>query len=132
MNQIENAGTMWAKLGHTKKRKMPLSYLRGIFERCLAESNRCSRFCRPVPNRSAKAPFPVWDCKYRYFYLICKIYFILFYIQKESLEVFSFGMVDVYRVVARLVEAVQDADASAALGCRREDGEGEGLFVNYL
>ena len=38
MNQIENAGTMWAKLGHTKKRKMPLSYLRGIFERCLAHS----------------------------------------------------------------------------------------------
>ena len=44
---------------------MPLSYLRGILERCLAESNRCSRFCRPVPNRSAKAPFPYWDCKYR-------------------------------------------------------------------
>ena len=111
---------------------MPLSYLRGIFLRCLAESNRCSRFCRPVPNRSAKAPFPVWDCKYRYFYLICKIYFILFYIQKESFEVFSFRMVDVHGVVARLVQAVQDADASAALGCRREDSEGEGLFVNYL
>ena len=55
--------------------KMPLSYLRGIFERCLAESNRCSRFCRPVPNRSAKAPFPYWDCKYTDFYLNCKIYF---------------------------------------------------------
>ena len=52
---------------------MPLSYLRGIFERCLAESNRCSRFCRPVPNRSAKAPFPYWDCKYRDFFPICKI-----------------------------------------------------------
>ena len=24
--------------------------------RCQAESNRCSRFCRPVPNRSAIAP----------------------------------------------------------------------------
>ena len=31
----------------------------GLFERCLAESNRCSRFCRPVPNRSAKAPFGI-------------------------------------------------------------------------
>ncbi len=54
---------------------MPLSYLRGIFERCLAESNRCSRFCRPVPNRSAKAPFPYWDCKYRNNYLNSKFYF---------------------------------------------------------
>ena len=41
--------------------------------RCLAESNRCSRFCRPVPNRSAKAPFPYWDCKYRDFLGKCKI-----------------------------------------------------------
>ena len=57
---------------------MPLSYLRGIFERCLAESNRCSRFCRPVPNRSAKAPFPYWDCKYSDFYRICKIIFRIF------------------------------------------------------
>ena len=57
---------------------MPLSYLRGILERCLAESNRCSRFCRPVPNRSAKAPFPYWDCKYSDFYRICKIIFTIF------------------------------------------------------
>ena len=54
---------------------MPPRYLGGIFVRCLAESNRCSRFCRPVPNRSAKAPFSYWDCKYTDFYLNCKIYF---------------------------------------------------------
>ena len=24
--------------------------------RCIAESNRCPRFCRPVPNHSANAP----------------------------------------------------------------------------
>ena len=60
---------------------MPLSYLRGIFLRCLAESNRCSRFCRPVPNRSAKAPFPYWDCKYRDFSRICKIILTFFAIK---------------------------------------------------
>lgn len=37
--------------------KKPLTIIRQrLFQRCLAESNRCSRFCRPVPNRSAKAP----------------------------------------------------------------------------
>ena len=65
---------------------MPLSYLRGIFERCLAESNRCSRFCRPVPNRSAKAPFPYWDCKYSDFYRICKIIFTFFTFDDYSLD----------------------------------------------
>ena len=69
---------MKSHLRHVQKRKMPLSYLRGIFWRCLAESNRCSRFCRPVPNRSAKAPFPYWDCKYRNFCGKCKIYFCFF------------------------------------------------------
>ena len=57
---------------------MPPRYLEGISERCLAESNRCSRFCRPVPNRSAKAPFSVWDCKYRDLKRICKIYLAFF------------------------------------------------------
>ena len=54
---------------------MPLSYLRGIFERCLAESNRCSRFCRPVPNRSAKAPFPFWECKYTQYFWNYNIFY---------------------------------------------------------
>ena len=61
-----------------RKKKSQIAVLQqfGIdFERCLAESNRCSRFCRPVPNRSAKAPFPYWDCKYSEFSRICKIYF---------------------------------------------------------
>ena len=55
-----------------RKKKSQIAVLQqfGIdFWRCLAESNRCSRFCRPVPNRSAKAPFRFWDCKYRDFYL---------------------------------------------------------------
>ena len=89
--------------------------------RCLAESNRCSRFCRPVPNRSAKAPFPYWDCKYSEFSRICKIYFtsnanILLHIQEKSLEVLAFRVVDVHGVVTRLVETVEDADAAATLG----------------
>ena len=27
-----------------------------LFSRCLAESNRSTRFCRPLPNRSVKTP----------------------------------------------------------------------------
>ena len=59
-----------------RKKKSQIAVLQQFgsdFERCLAESNRSSRFCRPVPNRSAKAPFPYWDCKYTNFYLIRKI-----------------------------------------------------------
>ena len=28
-----------------------------LLKRCLAESNRSTRFCRPLPNRSVKTPF---------------------------------------------------------------------------
>ena len=49
---------------------------RGVFlKRCLAESNRCSRFCRPVPNRSAKAPLFV-ECKDNAFSFIRKYFFL--------------------------------------------------------
>ena len=130
-----------ASLGQIFKLKIPLSYLRGILERCLAESNRSSRFCRPVPNRSAKAPFPYWDCKYSNFCRNCKILFNffcitfrehgdhsfqlnrsvlhndLFHVKQQSLEVLSFRMVDIDRVVTWLVETVQNTDASAALSC---------------
>ena len=46
-----------------QKSKTPLSIAERGFLRCLAESNRSTRFCRPVPNRSAKAP-SLLDCKY--------------------------------------------------------------------
>lgn len=28
--------------------------------RCLSDSNQCRRFCRPLPNHSAKAPLKVY------------------------------------------------------------------------
>lgn len=34
-----------------------------IILRFLADSNCCKRFCRPVPNHSAKEPFWVLRCK---------------------------------------------------------------------
>ncbi len=37
---------------------------RRLFQRFLAESNCCKRFCRPVPNHSAKEPLvAVSECK---------------------------------------------------------------------
>ncbi len=37
-------------------KQMPLTYVRGILWRCLAELNRSNWFCRPVPNLPAQAP----------------------------------------------------------------------------
>ena len=128
---------------------MPLSYLRGILERCLAESNRCSRFCRPVPNRSAKAPFLFWDCKYRNNYLNSKFYFerlphlkvkwgtkyqikCLLYIKEQSFQVLPFRMVDIDRVVARLIQTIEDAYFTSALSGSREYGQCKSFLVNYL
>ena len=42
--------------GLNKKRKFKwMNFL--FLKRCLAESNRSTRFCRPLPNRSVKTPF---------------------------------------------------------------------------
>ena len=41
-----------------------------------AESNCCTRFCRPLPSHSAMVPFVVWECKYRIFFTNHQIYFI--------------------------------------------------------
>ena len=38
---------------------MPLEYPQRHFLRCQAESNCCTWFCRPMPNRSAIAPFGI-------------------------------------------------------------------------
>ena len=57
---------------------------------------------------------------------------ILFYIQEQSLEVLPFRMVDVYGVVARLIEAVKDTYLSTTLSSSREDSQCKGFLVNYL
>ena len=44
----------WIK--RRKKEKVPRNRLQSTSLRCEAESNRCSRFCRPVPSPSAIAP----------------------------------------------------------------------------
>ena len=46
---------------------------KAIFKRSLAESNCCKRFCRPVPNHSAKEPFVVLtSAKLLCFFGLCK------------------------------------------------------------
>ena len=40
------------------KQKRKFKWMNFLFlKRCLAESNRSTRFCRPLPNRSVKTPF---------------------------------------------------------------------------
>ena len=110
-----------------KKKRMTISVV--LFLRYLAESNRSSRFCRPVPNLSAKVPV-VWDCKYSYKKRICK-YFLL-HIEKQSLKILSLRMIDVDTVIGRLIQPVKDADRTTGLGSCREDCKGKSLLVDHL
>lgn len=48
--------------------------------RCLAESNCLERFCRPIPNRSDKAPCCQMRCKGSIIILFYQIFCILFFI----------------------------------------------------
>lgn len=56
----------------------------------------------------------------------------LLHVEKESLEVLAFRVVDVDGVVSGLVQTIEDTDAAAGLGGGGEDGEGKGLLVNHL
>ena len=44
-----------------------------LYKRYLAESNCSTRFCRPLPNRSAKVPFLNCECKGKHYFLIIQI-----------------------------------------------------------
>lgn len=56
----------------------------------------------------------------------------LFYVEHQSLEVFTFRMVDVDRMVARLGELVKDAHAASALCGSGKHGVTEVLLVHHL
>ena len=47
---------MQNKKGNYGKQKRKPFLKDFLFARCLAESNRSTRFCRPLPNRSVKTP----------------------------------------------------------------------------
>ena len=59
--------------GTERKTKKPLGNVQRLLGRYQAESNRCSRFCRPVPNHSAIVPKR--ECKDSRKFRICKNYF---------------------------------------------------------
>lgn len=56
----------------------------------------------------------------------------LLHVEKESLEVLAFRVVDVDGVVSGLVQTIEDTDAAAGLGGGGEHGEGKVLLVNDL
>lgn len=56
----------------------------------------------------------------------------LLHVEKESLEVLAFRVVDVDGVVSGLVQTIEDTDAAAGLGGGGEHGESKGLLVNDL
>ena len=55
-----------------------------------------------------------------------------FHIKEKSFEVFPFRVIDVDRMVGRLVQAVEDAYTASGPGCRRKYGEGESFPVHHL
>ena len=44
-------------MGYKRKKGNSNEWISFFLKRCLAESNRSTRFCRPLPNRSVKTPF---------------------------------------------------------------------------
>lgn len=56
----------------------------------------------------------------------------LFDVQYKSLEVFSFRMIYIDRMVGRLGKLVHDAYAATALGCCREYGIAKILLAYHL
>ena len=60
------------------------------------------------------------------------LYLFLFYIKHQPLEVLSFRMVNIHRMVARLGKLMEDAHTTSALGCCCKDGIAEVLLVHYL
>ena len=68
--------TIWKILN----KKSPLNT--GFFVRFLAESNCCKRFCRPVPNHSAKEPYvfrAIASAKIEYIFRLCNTLALFFY-----------------------------------------------------
>ena len=57
---------------------------------------------------------------------------VLFNLKNQSLEVFALGMVDIDRVVGRLMQLVQDADVTATLCCCSKHGQTELVLVDSL
>ena len=53
-------------------------------------------------------------------------------IEDKAFKVFTFGMINVDRMVGRLVQLVQNADVPAALCRCSEDGQAELIFIDGL
>ena len=56
--------------------------------RCLADSNRCTWFCKPLPSHSAKTPYSLRVCKFNQIYKYYK-YFLCFDFPRWVYSVFS-------------------------------------------
>lgn len=53
-------------------------------------------------------------------------------IQKKTLQILPFRMIDIDRMVSRLVQPVENPDTPAGLGSCREYSQSESLLVDYL
>ena len=56
----------------------------------------------------------------------------LLYIEYQALEILSFGMVDIDRMIGRLGKLMEYSHLAAALGGSAENGQSELLFIDCL
>ena len=62
----------------------------------------------------------------------CGTHGLLLHIQEQSLQVLPFRVVDAHGMIARLVEAIQNADTTPTLGRSRKKSQGKLLLIHCL
>ena len=75
------------RVGYKRKKGNSNEWISFFLKRCLAESNRSTRFCRPLPNRSVKTPCRVfcyhfWIASAKVLFLFGSTKFFIYFFQK--------------------------------------------------
>ena len=90
--------------------------LKASVERYLAESNCSTRFCRPLPNRSAKVPFRNCECKGNAFILSRKTFRTKFIRNPFLMPVLSIFMLAFHRCTVAIVTVFRPFPALSGKG----------------
>ena len=90
--------------------------LKASIERYLAESNCSTRFCRPLPNRSAKVPFRNCECKGNAFILSRKTFRTKFIINPFLMPVLSIFMLAFHHCTVAIVTVFRPFSALSGKG----------------
>ena len=90
--------------------------LKASIERYLAESNCSTRFCRPLPNRSAKVPFRNCECKGNAFILSRKTFRTKFIINPFLMPVLSIFLLAFHHCTVAIMTVFRPFSALSGKG----------------